>query len=631
MGGPDASPAQARSFQSHDELIAFAQQALHEDRKVECAHAVARFAGNPVRSINEKQADQINFSLLQWCLDNDRYYDAASLLWPEALFTAKPRSTRQVWEMWETSSSFLIQGAASMSKSFAIGVRLLLEWVRDPQYTTIRVLGPSEDHLQNNLFSHLVELHNNASIKLPGTVQSLFIGLDARSRRGSIAGVIVPLGKKSAAKLQGSKRFPRRKPHPQFGNLSRMFIFMDEMNKIPPGIWSDVDNVLANSKGGDIPGFKIGGAYNPQDQTDQVGIRAEPEWGWESFDMDTHFKWKSKRGWDVLRLDALKCENVIEGREIYSGLQTKEGMEKIIRNSGGYDTPGYYSMVRGAYPPAGKKFSIIAQGMLNRAKAEVLWASSTRPVGGADVALEGGDNAVIATGQWGLARGLKFPPSIEHPEGEEVLFRRQGKPTFKHILQIENLYTFPKGDTVVMANQIKSLCQKLGIRPEWLCVDRTGNGSGVHDHLKTYWNPAVKGLNFYQGASEKKIMVEDEKVPKDEYLRAVSEVWFSMQKFLEFEYMKFSPSLDTEKLNPQMGGRMFSPGKLSKVESKKEYCARGNESPNEADAVGLCVYAVRMETDVGLTMSPEPGETGDEGDDDGNFLYVDCTNRIDYL
>jgi hypothetical protein len=559
------------------------------------------------------------------------------MLWPRSLFNPEPKSTRQVWALWEESSQFMLQGAASMSKSFSIGVRLLLEWVRDPVYTTVKVLGPSEDHLQNNLFSHLVELHQGAAIKLPGFVQDLFIAINARSRRGSISGVVVPLGKKSAAKLQGSKMFPRRKPHPKFGARSRLFIFMDEVNKIPPGIWTDVDNVLANSEavGGWIDGFKIGGAFNPQDEADAVGIRVEPEWGWAQFDMDQHFRWKSKRGWDVLRLDALQCENIVEKRVVYPGLQTVTGMEKIIKNAGGYDTPGHLSMVRAAYPSRTKKFTVIAQGHLHTVKAEILWASAARPCGGADVALEGSDNAVFAAGEWGLARGFRFPASLEHPTGHEVLFLRGGVAAFKHVLSLKQLYVIPKSvnkeqgnDTVELANKVKDLARKLGIRPEWLCVDRTGNGAGVHDHLKTFWSPQVRGVNFYESATEKKIFVEDDKTPKEEYLRMVSELWFALAKFIEFNYIKFLPGLDTTKLLPQLSSRLFAPGEKSKVESKKEYVARENESPNEADAVCLMAHAVRMESTVGLSMNAEAGEVGDE-EDEGDFFFVDASNMYD--
>ena len=411
-----------------------------------------------------------------------------------------------------------------------------------------------------------------------------------------------------------------------------MFVFMDEVNKIPPGIWSDVDNLLANADGGPEV-FKVGGAFNPQDESDQVGIRAEPEWGWAAFDMDQHFRWKSKRGWDVLRLDAMQCENIIEDRVVYPGLQTKQGMEGILKNAGGYDSPGYYSMVRAAYPPKGQNFAVIAQGLLHNAKAEVLWASAPRPCAGCDLALEGGDTAMFALGEWGMARGLKLPPSAQSPLGEEVLFLRKGAPAFQNILLLKNLYPLPRAETVEMAASVKALCQKVGVRPEWLCVDRTGNGSGVHDHLKRYWNVQVRGVNFYESASEKKIFAEDEKTPKEEYVRMVSELWFSMQKFLEFGYLKFDLKLDTTELNPELAGRLFAPGEKAKVESKKDYCSRGNQSPNSADAVGLMIHAVRMEHLGTISMNIEPGEVGAQDDDDyeEGWCFVDVTNMVDDL
>lgn len=615
-------------FANHDELIKFCVERLHTDRAEESARAIAEFSGQKARALNESQAEQLNFSLLQWCLDNDRYFDAALLCWPKTIFNPEPHSTREIWKLFEESNQFMLQGAASMGKSYSIGARLILEWVRDPVYTTIKVLGPSEAHLQDNLFSHLVDMHRNSAVKLPGKIGRFFIGTDERSRRGAIIGVVVSIGKKSASKIKGVKRFPRAIPHPKLGALSRFIVFMDEMNEIPPGIWKDVDNVLAAStKDGS---FKIGGAFNPHDESDNVGVRCEPEWGWSAFDMDQHFKWKSKRGWDVLRLDALKCENIIQGKEIYPGLQTKEGMEIAILNAGGTSSPGYYSMVRAAFPPKGADFSIIPQGLLHVIKAEVLWIAAAKPFAGADLALEGGDNAIFARGDFGLARGLRFPPSLEYPNGQEFVFMLDAKPSPHMVLQLTQLYLIPKGDTVQVARPIKDLCQKIGIRPEYLCVDRTGNGAGVHDHLKQYWSPLVRGVNYFEGATEKKIMEEDQTTPKESMERMVSELWFAMSKWIEFKYFVIAPHVDSDKLFPQLSGRMFRPGPKSKVESKKDYKSRGNTSPNEADAVSLLVHAARMESDVpSMGLAKGDFKNGGFSNEDAPYWHVSVTDTYD--
>src|SRR6185295_460299 len=146
----------------------------------------------------------------------------------------------------------------------------------------------------------------------PGSVGKLFIGIDTRARKGAITGVVIPLGKKAAGRIQGSKRTNRKKPHPKFGKLSRMFIFLDEIANIPVGVWKDIDNVIASGQGDD--GLKIIGAFNPTNIHDEVGLRVEPPQGWAHFDPDVDVDWTSTRGWRVVRLDAARCENVVQGK-----------------------------------------------------------------------------------------------------------------------------------------------------------------------------------------------------------------------------------------------------------------------------------------------------------------------------
>ena len=166
---------------------------------------------------------------LNYLLNNDGMVQAAQLLWTPTQFNPGPQYTKQVWELFDETSNGLIMGAASCSKSFGLGVRLFLEWIRDPDYTTVRLIGPSEDHLETNLFSHLVGLHDSASLPMPGEVGSLFIGRNRRNLVGSIKGLVIPVGRvKKAGRLQGTKRKPRPQPHPDFGSLSRLFIFVDE-------------------------------------------------------------------------------------------------------------------------------------------------------------------------------------------------------------------------------------------------------------------------------------------------------------------------------------------------------------------------------------------------------------------
>lgn len=613
-------------------LIDEVSSLLHTDRAIDAALLVVSHAGRTDRIETKAQAFAALTTLLHYCLNNGGMEEAAQLLWGPTLFTPRPESTQRVWRAFEEDNFILLMGAASMSKSYSMGVRLMLEWIRDPDYTTVQVIGPSENHLEDNLFSHLVELHRNATIPLPGQIGKLFIGMDPRKRRGAIRGVVVPLGKKSAGRIQGTKRFPRKVPHAIFGPLSRMFIFLDEMVNIPKGIWKDIDNVLANAQGDG--GLKVAGAFNPSDQHDEVGKRCEPVGGWGKFDPDKDFDWKSTRGWRVVRLDAKYSENVQTGQQIFSGLQTLEGFNLIVANSGGSDSPGYWTMARGCFPPTGVSMAVISGGMLNKFKGEFIWQLNPEEVAGVDLALRGKDCAVFAKGKFGLASGIKLPPSTALPMGATIFFKdKRGMNAPRWAIQLESIFKMPKADTVEMAETVVKLCKQTHVKPEWLCLDRTGNGEGVVDIIKNIWSFSILSVNYSESSTDRKIMVEDTHLPEDLYDRIQTELWFAMRKVIEFDVMKALPSLDTGELYPQLSGRWFrANGKISKVEPKEDYELRnGARSPDDADAVSLLVHAVRLTGQVMFGMTPENTTADGFGDDDYTEHRVDVTNRFESL
>jgi len=605
---------------------------LHSDDYFGGARIYAQFVKRltgilpPVET--KPQATAVLTTLLHWLLENDGYEEAAQLLWGPALFDSRPESTQRVWKAFEESNMILLMGAGSMSKSYSMGVRLFLEWVRDPEYTNVKVVGPSEEHLKDNLFTHLVTLHKNSAIPLPGEPKELFIGTDSKARKGAIAGTVIPLGKTGAGRLQGVKRVSRKKAHPVFGAMTRMFVFLDEIANIPMGIWRDIDNVITGMAGDST--LKIIGAFNPTDQQDEVGKRCEPPEGWGKFDPDADYDWISTRGWRVVRLDAAKCENVVQQKVVFPGLQTYAGFQLLIQNSGGTDSPGYWSMGRGCFPPTGTSLSIIPPGLLLKIKAEPIWYDNPTPVGAVDLALEGGDVAVFQKGCFGMATGFRYPPSLEFPNGNVVMFKNhKGEKRPRYVLFAETTLKLPRGDTVAMKDEIIRVSRSFGIRPDNLCVDRTGNGQGVYDLLRFEWGEVI-GVNFSESASETRIMVEDHDIAKELYSRANSELWFALRKFIEFGYLKLSSGIETGELFTQMTGRRFrQQGKRAHVESKPDYKSRNaGKSPDEADGMCLLVQAARKSFGFVPGMSPEnsvenPALDRDEEEHEGPRISVD--------
>lgn len=606
---------------------------LHQDEWLNAGSFYAAYVrrtkgvdfANPTK---KEEVTAIVTNLVHWCLNNDRYALAARLLWTDNLFDARPHFTQLIWSTVKKSASMMLMGSASASKSYSTGVWLLLDWIRDPDNTCVKLLGPSEKHLSENLFTHMVNLHQSASIPLPGETGDLWIGMDRKNKFGSISGVVVPLGRKAAGRLQGTKAGKRNKIHPIFGAQRRLRVFMDESEKIPSGIWKDVDNIFSNLSG--VETFKIICAFNPENVNGESGTRCEPVGGWGIFDIDKDEVWRSKRGWDVVRLDGFKGENIIHKRTIFAGLQTWESINRLIENAGGYNSPGYYTMARAAFPPSNAILTVIPQGMAEDGKGSFVFIAKTTPCAGADMALEGGDAAPIAIGEFGYAIGFRKQPSLQHPQGLYVAFKDdQGAQVVRPAVQVNQIFRMETGDSIFMANQLKELCQKLGIKPEWLAIDTTGNGQGVYDILKNSWSQRVIAVNYSQGASEKKILEEDSKTCKEEYDRVCSELWFATRKWLEFHLMKFGPMVDFTRLFPQLTTRFFGAGKQNRVETKKEYKAHAaGQSPDEADALTLLVHAARTASGEVPSFRTDTGAGSiNEEFGDGDESHTDVTNR----
>ena len=543
---------------------------------------------------SEVEAFTILNTFLQNLLDRGRYADAARLLWKPTQFSPEPRCVQMIFETLQQEGQVLLQGAASMGKSFNLGVWHYLDWRRDPEYTNIQIVGPSEKHLETNLFSHLISLHNNAAIPGPGIVTQLCLSLNPHDKYAGIKGVVIPLGKKSAGRLQGVKVKPRPVPHPTLGKMTRLRVILEESENIPPGVWEDIINISANA-GETVEQFKVSAAYNPKDITSPTGIRAEPVDGWESVDIETSELWKSRRGWTVLRLDAMRTENVVQKTELFPGLQTQRGLDLLIQQAGGLNTTGYYTMARGWYPVQGLDTVIIQSSLLSDSRGEFLFVGDPTIVGGFDVALEGDDTAYLALGRFGRAEGYRKPPPKAESEGELVLFKdSSGRRQHRMALQIDQLISLPKGDTVKMTATLKYICRNAGIKPEWLGVDRTGNGAGVHDLLKSNFGEQVHGFNPSTSSTDMKILEEDTELPSESYSLLATELWFALRKWMEVGLVKFSQTVSTAPLWSEFTGRRFNQGERgrAKVESKAAYKSRGNKSPDRADSVTLLLHTV---------------------------------------
>lgn len=562
-------------------------------------------------SLDVRKAADIVQMLLAQCLQRRELHLAAKLLWSPSLFTPEPESVRRIWRAVDEYRQVLLPGASSMGKTYTPGVKFMLEWVSDPEWTNVIAVGPSEDHLESNLFTHLCKLHRESAITLPGEIGERFIGLDRRDLRSCIRGVVIPLGKASGAgRLQGAKRHARRVPHPVFGKLSRLLILLDELENIPKGIFPDIDNVIANVQDDADVGFKIVGAYNPKDRASKPAELSEPEKGWGKFDVETDYEWTSRRGWRVVRLDGTKSENVVAGKVIYPGIQTKAAIELLFRTSGGLSGASWWTFGRGCYPPVGTSDAVLPSQFVDRQIGTPRWISPPVVFAGVDLAVtSGGDWSVFAELHYGLADAVVAPSGAV-----SMLLGPSGRPKARQVCLVKALHRLPRGETLSTATEVRKRATELRALPGRIALDRTGHGTGVVDVLREVWSPEILGVNYSEGPGEGKIY-EEQLLPSGELFNRIDgEIWYGLRHWTELGHLFFAPSLQlgagsavyvqlTERLAQKRGTR-------DGVESKDDYKSRtGRGSPDEADAIGLGLLRLRRVTQHVLSYGAASSES----------------------
>lgn len=535
--------------------------------------------------LTEDSAHGYLLMLVQQWLNQGDYLNAARLLWNEASFSVEPRSVRMIWEALPVHSEILVLGAGSLGKTFTAAVWFMLDWIRDPQWTCIKVISLTGQHAKRNCFAQMKNLHMNSSIRLPGEINATSIQIGEDDKQG-IHLLAIPKGDSGMGSLRGFHTVPRGTFHPQFGKMSRVRALLDEAEEIPHGAWEGVNNLL-NSKSGNEH-LKVFAASNPKDRNSKFGQYCEPKDGWDSLDKDTSDKWQSKLGWHVIRLDGAKCENVVQRKVVFDGLLTWDGYQRYLDL--GDDAPEYNTMARGWFPVAGLAVNVISHEMVSKAVGLFKFYGKTTYAAGVDLAFEGGDRAVMTVGRFGrLAQGGKFG------------------------LEINSQFELAHRKTVEMSDEIMRICKNLHIPPEFVGVDRTGNGTGVHDTLCAKFGSQVMGMMFGEASTQTKVLIDDSQTAEDLYDGLVTEVWFAMRKWLEFGFLKFSPACKMDILRQELTSRRYrQKGTRVRVESKGDYKGRGNKSCDYSDSLSILLHVVRLRSTDFEAYMLKPSEKSDE-------------------
>lgn len=523
---------------------------------------------------------------------------------------------------------FLLGDFTVTHNTYAAGAFFLLDYLRDPWFTTVKLAAINEDHLKKNLFAHVAFLFRNCLIPPADNIEvmdaALWMGIKKAGYEFGISGLAFKQSQETSGQFKGYKAKPvNRTVNQKLGNLSRLRVLGDEGQNWPGGPFQDFNSLKASIAGTSL--IKIAVAFNPESVGQHVVQMAEPDDGWQMDQMETLHDYVSKAGWRVCRLDAAICENVKQKKVIFPGLQTYDGFMSYLK-AGGDQSASYSTFARGFPPLKGSNRNIVPVTWPQEARAEAIFVETPIVVASVDLAYTGSDTAQMAVGRWGLASGYRPQTPITGPDGMPravVEFRdrtnvKAARP--RHVLQIDQIIALSKhDDTIMMAQEILARCRQLGVRPENCIVDKTGVGQGTYDHLKAVWGD-IQGIHWAEGATEMKILAEDVDPASKQCDGVMSEMWWTFRRWIDptVKAILINPHIQTHPINTQLTSRQYDTGKKGiKVESKEVYKARNQKSPDEADAMIQLTLAVRRITDTlpGMVERPKPTTRTSVADD----------------
>lgn len=587
---------------------------LTQDKCVEAADKIADVYGQKNANIKSKQqAMAVCRSLFQHLLDKELYLHAATLQWGGVMFSAEPESVKRVFTALRDNARTLFCGASSMGKSYNAGVWMYLDWRRDPLYTSVKCVGVSEDQVRKHVFAHIVKLHRACVIPMIEDVAirdaDMWMGVKDAGFEFGITAIAYKQSQSTSGGLKGYKSMAVRiKPHPKFGYFSRLRFLGDEGQNWPGGPFKDLNTTVSQMDGAEM--VKIAIAFNPENVSQTVVKLAEPETGWNPDDLELLYDWTSKAGWRVCRLDAKQCENVIQQKKIYEGLQTYEGYLSYLK-AGGDKSVDYWCFGRGFPPLASSVNTLISPAWTQSQRGVAVFIETPTTYGAVDLAFAGKDSAQMAIGRWGLACGWT------DQNGKYITFKDRTNITKDrphHVLQIDQIMPLQKSDnTVVMAEEIMGKAKMLEIKPENLVMDKTSIGLGTYSHLSKVWGP-IYGVAWNEKATEGRILAEDSEGADKQCDGVMSEMWWAFRRWLDpaNAAILINPIIPTQPIHTQMTSRRYKHGARGiKVEPKEEYKSRnGGVSPDEVDSMVMLVHGVRKNSDVlpGLIEQSQPSK-----------------------
>lgn len=484
---------------------------------------------------------------------------------------------------WETLSS---TGAAATGKSSRAAMWILCNWLCAREHTSCVLTSTSMDQLKRRIWAELVDWIGKSRHKLPLEVvaSDTLIRWSERDTRSAIFGRAVDQGGSVDNAVGRIKGIHNR----------RVFVVTDEATAMPEAIAKACRNLDSGTL--EFQFILLG---NATEYTDQHGIHCEPINGWGSVGPDDEF-WLTKVGGCCVHLDGHRSPALDEPQKYHFYIGRKK-LDKDARFFGGENTPDYWREDRGFWAPAGLSKTVMDEALLGQFKTrdKAIWKSSWEMGAGFDVAFEGGDRRVLYPFRFGEFAsgviGLEFQaPVIINID----------------VMQDKRFIHYGIAEAVEEACKGYMLDGKPApIPPRNLACDVSGEGAGPFGIMSSKWSKDIMPVEFGGAASKTPIAPDRPTTWHELYGNKVTEIWYSMRRFIEGGQVRGLTDSDTiRELTSR--DKIIKSGKthvLPKSEMKKQK----SRSPDLADAACIAAYVLRLKgyTPAGISNSTEVDAT----------------------
>ena len=480
----------------------------------------------------------------------------------------------------------VLAGAASMGKSFPVGLWVLLDWCAVPTCTSSWVatttIGASEDRI----WGIISKLWKAMRVKIGNLIDYRHMivwgggdGNDERDYRNAIKALAFEQGS------QGQKAIDTTRGRKN----DRVRMALDELPEMEMGSLTAKVNLSSN------------------DDKVFIGI------GNPSSGDNPHTRWcmpKGKTNFDSVTMDMEKWETETGVCLFYNGMKSpnfqapanepspfpflmdrNKQMQMLKQCYGDESAVDYVRNAIGWWPKAGFAQTILTSDVIRNSDTldEPLWDSDGFvKVAGFDTAFTaGGDRCVLSVGKLGFVRGTK----------NRVLYL-----TKQHVIQLSA--SDAAEFEVQLAEKVVRIAREEGVEPKRFGMDVSGDGGRVgqaiiREWLKTDSSGHSIVLISSMGKPTDRIAAEVDKRPCTEvYDRLVSEYWYSVYHGFKSRVI-FGVDYASDLGRELCLRRYILKNRKISIETKNDYKARVGSSPDLADSL---VYMVEMARKNGLVF-----------------------------